>query len=108
MRKSDRGIFLTEVMVSLSLLTVLMVTAIPALTHIYQERKILEQKTEAVQVLRYQLMQWKAGESAVFPELKPVTDFSLVWEKKTDHEALLSVRWSDGSRQFTIRSEARK
>ncbi|WP_010632180.1 competence type IV pilus minor pilin ComGE [Sporolactobacillus vineae] len=108
MKNSNRGIFLTEVMVSLTLLTVLMVTAIPSLTHIYQERTILQQKTEALQVLRYHLMHWKAGETTVFPELQPVTDFSLVWEKKTDHEALLSIHWSDGPRQFTIRSEARK
>lgn len=108
MKKCNQGIFLTEAMVSITLLTVLMVTAIPSLTYIYQERTILQQKTEAVQVLRYQLMQWKAGDTMVFPKLQATTDFSLVWEKRTDHEALLSIHWSDGSRRFMIRSEARK
>lgn len=95
-------------MVSITLLTVLMITAIPSLTHIYQERTILQQKTEAIQVLRYQLMQWKAGDTMVFPKLQTTTNFSLVWEKKTVHEALLSIHWSDGQRRFMLRSEARK
>lgn len=106
-RIGDRGIFLTEVMVSICMLTLVILITIPVLTHVYQERIMLQKKNEAIRLLRYHLMQWKA-DSLTFPENQADPAFSLHWEKKTDHSAVLSVSWSDGKHRFIVRSEARK
>ncbi|WP_241654669.1 type II secretion system protein [Sporolactobacillus shoreae] len=106
-RLGNKGIFLTEVMVSLCILSFVILTSIPALSHVYKERLVLRQKTEALRILRYQLVQWKADQQMT-PYDPNDSKFILNWEKKTDHSAILSISWSIGERHFTMHSEARK
>ncbi|MCI1858384.1 MAG: type II secretion system GspH family protein [Sporolactobacillus sp.] len=103
----ERGFFLSEVMVSVSILMVIFLLVLPILTHVHHERLIVRQKNEALTILRYQLTRWQAKDLP-FPEQRLPAGFHLQWGKKTDHEARLNVYWTFDNRSFVIGSEARK
>lgn len=106
-RNGEQGIFLSEAVISVFILSTVMLLAFPVLIHIYNERQILQQKQEAIDVLRDQLMQWKTG-NPIAPKPEVRTDFTFHWSRKTEHEARLRVSWLYGGRIHELSSEARK
>lgn len=85
-----------------------MLLAFPVLTHTYSERRILQQKQEAIDVLRDQLTAWESGNPAAADSGGTRTEFRLHWDRKTEHESKLRVSWSYGGRTHELSSEARK
>lgn len=106
--KESRGIFLTEAIYSVFILTFVMLLVFPILIHIYQERLLLQQKNEAIRVLRTELIEWKTGDPDAFPPLKTSTSFHLNWKEKSDHQAILAVTWINKRKTYEMTSEARK
>ncbi|RYM02196.1 type II secretion system protein [Sporolactobacillus sp. THM7-7] len=106
-KRAERGIFLSEAMFSVLILSTVMLLSFPILIHTYRERLILQQKAEAVSVLRYHLSQWESGDQTFDPP-NVHTAFTLEWVKKNDREADLCVRWSEASRDEKLCGEARK
>ncbi|MET1247683.1 type II secretion system protein [Sporolactobacillus sp. STCC-11] len=105
--RDDRGIFLTEAMVAISILTLLMLVAMPILMQTYRERQMLKQKNEALSLLRYHLLSWKT-ESPLLSEPATRTPFQIEWIERDDHSAYLSVAWEYGGRVHQLFGEARK
>lgn len=94
-------------MVALSILTLLMLVAMPTLMHTYRERQMLKQKNEALSLLRYHLLSWKT-ESPLLSEPATRTPFQIEWMERDDHSAYLSVAWKYGGRVHQLSGEARK
>jgi type II secretory pathway component PulJ len=105
--RDDRGIFLTEAMVAISLFTLLLIVTMPILTQTYRERQMLRQKNEALSLLRYHLLSWKT-ESPLLSEPATRTPFQIEWIERNDHSAYLSVTWKYGGRAHQLAGEARK
>ncbi|RYL90988.1 type II secretion system protein [Sporolactobacillus sp. THM7-4] len=103
----EKGVFLSEAVFSLLILTTVMLLSFPLLVHTYRERQFLQQKNEAVSVLRYHLLQWKTADPT-FSAPITTTDFRLEWVKKDDHTAYLCVQWSAPDRDQKLCSEAKK
>lgn len=105
--QDERGIFLTEAMIAISILTLLMIVVMPILMHTYQERQIIRQKNEAISLLRYHLLSWKKGDS-ILTEPNTSTSFQIEWIEKNDLSAYLSVNWEYGGRTHRLSGEAKK
>ncbi|MFX3616093.1 MAG: type II secretion system protein [Sporolactobacillus sp.] len=106
--KEVRGIFLAEAVYSVCILTFVMLLAFPCLIRIYQERLLIQQKNEAMTVLRTELIQWKTDDPVAFPSSKTATPFQLNWKEKSEHQAILSVTWINKGKTYEMTSEARK
>jgi type II secretory pathway pseudopilin PulG len=105
--RDDRGIFLTEAMVAISLFTLLLIVTMPILAQTYHERQMLRQKNEALSLLRYHLLSWKT-ESTILSEPTTQTPFQTKWMERNDHSAYLSITWEYGGRAHQLAGEARK
>lgn len=103
----NRGVFLTEVIVSLFLFTTVLLLAYPILRQTFRERLILQQRIEAVGVLKYELTRWKTGNQTFSPP-DVSTVFILDWQKKTNREALLCITWTESGRRERLCGESRK
>jgi hypothetical protein len=106
-KQAERGVFFTEAALSICILTIVILMLLPVIPHVYRERQVIQQKTEALQLLRYHLVRWKASPESI-PEPVSSYPFDLKWEKKTGKEAILSVSWTYDNRHYQLRSEARK
>lgn len=106
-RIGERGMFFTEAVLSVCILMSIMLLVFPVMSQVWNERQILRQKAEAIKILRFNLMQWRAGEP-IGPQFEVAAPFTLSWKKKTEQETVLSIKWSSGSRHFQLSSEARK
>lgn len=109
MRKfqDERGIFLTEAVVSICILTIVIGIAFPILMQTYRERQILKQKNEALIYLRHQLLLWKT-DGDILSKAEPATVFQLEWIEQTDHSAYLRVYWNYDGRTHYLTGEAKK
>lgn len=89
------------------ILTLAILSVVPMLLHIYQERVVIDQRIEAVSLLRRELLSWRLDQAAGF-EPQQTNTFQLTWEVREAHQAVLSVHWSRFGKVYTIRSEARR
>ncbi|MFT8362135.1 MAG: type II secretion system protein [Sporolactobacillus sp.] len=101
------GIFLTEAIFSVLILTTAILSVAPMLLHIEQERIVIDQRIEAISLLRRELLSWRLDQTASFESQQSDT-FQLIWEVREAHQAVLSVHWSRFGKVYTIRSEARR
>lgn len=81
--------------------------AFPILTRVYQERLLLQQKNNALLILRTHLVEWKSGMN-LSSGIDENPLFHLEWKENSDHHAVLAVNWKHDGKIIEIDSEASK
>lgn len=104
---NERGLFLPEAMTALAIFTILILTAVPLLVRVDQERQLIKQSHEAISLLSYHLMSWKSN-GALSAEPETSLDFHIEWIEQNEHSAYLSISWDYEGRKHKITGEAKR
>ncbi|TCP31154.1 hypothetical protein EV207_10335 [Scopulibacillus darangshiensis] len=99
MLKNNKGLFLAEAMYAFFILMIVFLISFPALNRISHERMAIKEMHQAVNILQYELIQWRINDIAEKDQIiKNGLVYHLSWHDMPKDELKLCISWQ-GSNQ---------